>query len=142
MKKLITNIILIITFIIIYFLQVNLFSWFKMAGVMPNLFIIFILFIGLYYNKVAGITYGIILGILLDFFIGKKLNKSNFFYYEEKEKKVVPSLLNIEFSEIDKNKTLENYKAFFQIKDNLGVQSFLAWILSLLKNFFWIIIQI
>lgn len=76
MKKLITNIILIITFIIIYFLQVNLFSWFKIAGVMPNIFIIFILFIGLYYNKVAGTTYGIILGILLDFFIGKKVGIS------------------------------------------------------------------
>lgn len=76
MKKLITNIILIITFIIIYFLQVNLFSWFKIAGVMPNIFIIFILFIGLYYNKVAGTTYGIILGILLDFFIGKKVGVS------------------------------------------------------------------
>ena len=73
MKKLIINIILFITFIIIYLLQSNLFTWFKIAGVMPNLFVIFILFIGLYANKFMGVTYGIILGLLLDFFISKKI---------------------------------------------------------------------
>ncbi len=73
MKKLIINIILIITFIIIYFLQANLFTWFKIAGVMPNLFVIFVLFIGLYTNKYMGVTYGIIFGILIDLFISKKV---------------------------------------------------------------------
>lgn len=73
MKKLIINIILIITFIIIYLLQANLFTWFKIAGVMPNLFVILILFIGLYANKFMGITYGIIFGILIDLFISKKV---------------------------------------------------------------------
>lgn len=73
MKKLIINIILIITFIIIYLLQANFFTWFKIVGVMPNLFVIFILFIGLYTNKYVGITYGIVFGILIDFFISKKI---------------------------------------------------------------------
>ena len=73
MKKVLINIILIIAFLIIYFLHSNLFSWFKIAGVMPNLFVIFVLFIGLYTNKTMGITYGIILGLLLDLFIGKKV---------------------------------------------------------------------
>lgn len=73
MKKLIINIILIITFIIIYLLQANLFTWFKIVGVMPNLFVIFILFIGLYANKFMGVTYGIIFGILIDLFISKKV---------------------------------------------------------------------
>ena len=76
MKKILINILLIITFIIIYLIQVNLFSWFKIAGVMPNLFIIFILFIGLYYNKIAGVAYGITMGILLDLIIGKKVGIS------------------------------------------------------------------
>lgn len=40
---------------------------------MPNLFIIFILFIGLYGHKFMGVTYGIVIGILLDLFIGKKI---------------------------------------------------------------------
>lgn len=76
MKKILINIFLIITFLIIYFFQVNLFSWFKIAGVMPNLFIVFILFIGLFYNKIAGITHAIALGILLDLFIGRKVGIS------------------------------------------------------------------
>ncbi len=73
MKKVLINIALIISFIIIYFLQINLFSWFKIAGVMPNLFIIFVLFIGLFISRIAGMTYGIGCGIMLDLFIGRKV---------------------------------------------------------------------
>ena len=73
MKKILINIILFITFIIIYILHSNLFNWFKISGVMPNLFVIFILFVALYSNKITGITYGIIIGLLLDLFIGKKV---------------------------------------------------------------------
>ncbi len=73
MKKIIINIILFITFIIIYILQSNLFTWFQIAGVMPNLFIIFILFIGLYASKFIGTIYGVVIGLLLDFFISKKV---------------------------------------------------------------------
>ena len=40
---------------------------------MPNLFIIFILFIGLYAHKIMGVTYGIIFGFLIDLFISKKV---------------------------------------------------------------------
>lgn len=76
MKKLIINISLFFTFLIIYFLHSNFFSWFKIFGVMPNLFVIFILFISLYSNKVTGITYGITIGLLLDLFIGKKVGIS------------------------------------------------------------------
>ncbi len=76
MKKFVINVILIITFILIYFIQVNIFSNFKIAGVMPNVYIILVLFIGLYYSKIAGVTYGIIFGVLLDFFIGKKIGVS------------------------------------------------------------------
>ena len=73
MKKILINIILCITFIIIYFLHSNLFTWFTIAHVMPNVFVIFVLFISLYANKITGISYGIILGLLLDLFIGKKV---------------------------------------------------------------------
>lgn len=40
---------------------------------MPNLFVIYVLFIGLFLNKIAGVTYGIASGILLDLFIGRKV---------------------------------------------------------------------
>lgn len=76
MKKSIINVLLFITFIFVYFLQINLFSCFKIAGVMPNLFVIFVLFIGLFIGHIAGLTYGIFMGILLDFFIGKKIGIS------------------------------------------------------------------
>ena len=64
MKKVLINILLIVAFVIIYLLHQNLFTWFKIAGVMPNMFIIFILFIGLFYNKIAGVSYGIIFRII------------------------------------------------------------------------------
>ena len=73
MKKTIINVSLISTFLIIYFLQSNLFIWFKIVGVMPNLFIPLVLFIGLYSGRTVGAIYGIILGILLDLFISKKI---------------------------------------------------------------------
>lgn len=76
MKKLLINILIIITFIIIYLLQVNLFSGLKIAGIMPNIFVIFILFIGLFCNKISVVSYGIAFGILLDLFVGRKIGVS------------------------------------------------------------------
>lgn len=43
---------------------------------MPNLFVIYVLFIGLFYSKIAGTTYGTICGLLLDLFIGRKVGIS------------------------------------------------------------------
>jgi rod shape-determining protein MreD len=72
-KKFIINVLLILAFIIIYFLHSNLFVWFRIAGVMPNLFVILVLFIGLYANKYMGVIYGVIFGLLLDLFVSKKI---------------------------------------------------------------------
>lgn len=73
MKKTLSIIIIFITFIFIYFLQSNFFSWFNIAGIKPNLFIILSLFIGIFIGKVYGGAIGILFGLLLDFFIGKAL---------------------------------------------------------------------
>lgn len=73
MKKILSLIIIFITFILIYFLQSNFFSWFNIAGVKPNLFIIFILFIGIFLGKIYGASIGIIFGLLLDLWMGKAL---------------------------------------------------------------------
>lgn len=51
MKKTLTIIVLCIVFILIYFLQLNFFNWFTIAGVKPNLFVILVLFIGLYTGR-------------------------------------------------------------------------------------------
>lgn len=73
MKKVFINLAIIILFIFIYLLQANFFTGFKIAGVMPNLFIILMLYIGLFMGRNVAITYGIILGILIDIFIGRKI---------------------------------------------------------------------
>lgn len=73
MKKAIINIILIITAFVIYFLQANFFSWFTIAEIMPNLFVILILFIGLFSNRTMGTVYGLIVGLILDLIIGTKI---------------------------------------------------------------------
>ena len=73
MKKTIINISLVVIAYFLYFLQSNFFNWFTIAGVMPNLFVIFILFIGLFYGKTAGIVYGLIIGMVLDLVLGKQI---------------------------------------------------------------------
>lgn len=73
MKKAVINIVLIITIIIIYYLQSNFFSWFSIAGIMPNLFVILVLFVGLFTNRTMGTAYGVGVGIILDFLLGKRV---------------------------------------------------------------------
>ncbi|MCI8481586.1 MAG: rod shape-determining protein MreD [Clostridia bacterium] len=64
---------MIVTFLILYFLQINFFNWFTIAGISPNLFIIYILFIGLFAGKRVGIPLGVGIGLMLDFFVSKKI---------------------------------------------------------------------
>lgn len=73
MKKFWINIILFLIALIIYFLQENFFTWFTIAGVMPNLFIIYALFIGLFSGRNKGVIFGIIIGLLLDITVGDKI---------------------------------------------------------------------
>lgn len=73
MKKAIVIISLFITFLITYFLQSNFFSWFTIANIKPNLFIILALFISLFAGMKVGISFGVFFGIFLDIVLGKKL---------------------------------------------------------------------
>lgn len=73
MKKFAIVISLIISFFIIYFLQVNVFSNFTIAGISPNIFVIYILFIGLYANQALGITLGVLFGLVIDLIFGKTI---------------------------------------------------------------------
>ena len=73
MKKIFIHISLIITFVVIYFLQTIFFSHFTIAGIMPNVFVILMLYIGLYMGRTMGVIYGIIYGILIDIWVGKSL---------------------------------------------------------------------
>ena len=66
-----------------------------------------------------------------DFFVGKEIDKTEFFYYDENERRVVPCLLNGIFSELRRQETLANYWSVYKTKDTLAPQCFMAWILSL-----------
>ena len=58
---------MIITFIIIFFLQSNFFSNFTIWKIKPNIFIIYVLIIGLFAGRRVGTSFGIIIGFILDF---------------------------------------------------------------------------
>lgn len=73
MKKIFINIAIIIIFIFTYIMQSNFFTSFRIAGVMPNIFIILMLYIGLFMGKNSGIIWGLLFGILIDIFIGKHI---------------------------------------------------------------------
>lgn len=76
MKKAGTIVLIILAFFLIYFLQADFFSWFNIFGIMPNLFVILILFVGLFAGKKIGLILGLIFGILIDLIIGKSIGIS------------------------------------------------------------------
>ena len=76
MKKAGIIALIILSFFIIYFLQANFFTWFNIFGIMPNLFVILILFVGLFAGKKLGLILGLIFGILIDLLIGKAIGIS------------------------------------------------------------------
>ena len=76
MKKAGIIALIILDFFIIYFLQADFFSWFNIFGIMPNLFVILILFVGLFAGKKIGLILGLIFCILIDLLIGKSIGIS------------------------------------------------------------------
>lgn len=76
MKKVLAIVCLILTFFIIYFLQADFFTCFTIAGIKPNLFIVFILFIGLFAGKKIGMFLGLILGVYIDLLVGRTIGVS------------------------------------------------------------------
>lgn len=57
----IISLILFLVFVFLYFLQANIFPLIPINGVTPNLFVIFILIIGLFGNNFLAILFGIII---------------------------------------------------------------------------------
>lgn len=76
MKKFLIILALIVQGLIIYFLQVNVFSYLTIAGIKPNLLVIYILCIGLFANSYVGIGLGTFFGLLLDLLFGKVIGIS------------------------------------------------------------------
>ena len=78
-KKTIILILFILGFVL-YFLQKNIFSNFPIFGIVPNILIIYILFLGLYTNSKVSIAVGIFLGFLLDTVYGKCIGISSMMF--------------------------------------------------------------
>ena len=69
-----------------------------------------------------------------DYFIGKKLKKSDFFYYDVKEKKVYPFVINTIFFEMDKKKILKKQKKMNKMKSKIRPHSGFGWNFSLMNT--------
>ena len=80
MKKVLAIVLLMVSFFVIYFLQANFFTWFTIMGVQPNLFIIFVLFIGLFAGKKIGVILGILFGFYIDLIIGRQIGISGIMF--------------------------------------------------------------
>lgn len=76
MRKVLSVLAFIAGFYVIYFLQLNFFSWFDIANVKPNLFVVLILFIGLFANKKVAAFFGFFMGIYLDVLTSKQVGIS------------------------------------------------------------------
>ena len=76
MKKALSIFLLIIMFFIVYFLQANFFTWFTIAGIMPNLYVILVLFIGLFAKKRQGLILGLLFGFYIDIVLGRTVGVS------------------------------------------------------------------
>lgn len=73
MKKTTIILFLILAFFITFFVQADIFQTFTIAGVMPNLFVIFILFVGLSANATVGIFFGVVGGLIIDLVYSKSI---------------------------------------------------------------------
>lgn len=71
---------MILIFYILYFLQINFFSWFNIAGVKPNLFVILVLVIGLFVGRNVAIPFGFFCGLYLDMLAGSQIGISALVY--------------------------------------------------------------
>lgn len=80
MKKFLIGICMYIFFIFLYFLQSDFFSWFTIAGISPNIFIIFILFLGLFTNNKFSIVIAVLTGVTLDLVLGRTLGITGLLY--------------------------------------------------------------
>ena len=69
-----------------------------------------------------------------DFFIGKPLNKSDFFYYNEKQKKVLPFIVTSRFIEINYQYILKKYNELYKMKKSIHPHSLKGWMLSILST--------
>ena len=82
--------------------------------------------LNLYNMKKFGISDNFIL-IDDDYFFGKPIKKTDFFYYDEKQKKVFPSVVTDDPCELIKGNVLEEYNKLYRRKSSINPHSFNGW---------------
>ena len=65
-----------------------------------------------------------------DYFIGKPLKKTDFFYYDEKEKKVFPFVIANRYTELNPILRLRLYKYLYKKKEKIKVHGHRGWVFS------------
>ena len=70
-----------------------------------------------------------------DYFIGKPINKSQFFYYDEEQKRILPSIVTNDISVLNKEETLKEQKKLFRRKNSIKPHSFHGWKLQQLSAY-------
>ena len=78
-----------------------------------------------------------------DCFFGKPINKTQFFYYDEEQKKVLPSVVTDDFSELIKKNVESEYNKIFRRTRSrfFNIQSFFGWKISQLNAFKFLLEQ-
>ena len=69
-----------------------------------------------------------------DYFIGQKLKKNDFFYFDEKSRAVVPFTISNKISSINKNNIYNNYYELIKKKDSIHPHSKDGFILEILST--------
>ena len=69
-----------------------------------------------------------------DFFIGRELKKTDFFYYDEKEKKVFPFVINNYIREINYNQRMSMYNYLYKKRKKIKAHGRAGWMLSILAT--------
>ena len=66
-----------------------------------------------------------------DFFLGKPLNKHDFFYYDNNKNKVVPYIITYYFYEMNKSEIISQYNELYKNKDKIHPHSLNGWWMSI-----------
>ena len=70
-----------------------------------------------------------------DYFIGRPINKSRFFYYDEEQKKVLPNIVSDEYRELEKNFVFSEYNKYFSKINRMDPHTALGWSLHTYAGF-------
>ena len=70
-----------------------------------------------------------------DYFFGKPIKKSDFFYYDELDKKVFPAVVTDDFTEMIKNDIINEYNKLYRRKNTIQPHNFFGWKISQLAAF-------